>query len=291
MCSNQIRNDEQMPMPLHVISDDENNLGFNTARRKKRNVRFSPSTQVVHVCPCSEMSKMNKNEIWYDCDELLRFRRSAKETARFFQVSGKLLSYDNPSDTARDLFRLSLSNPNLDFSVLQKSQKRKFDEKSIEYHGQVRGLEHRINLQRQRNRYITRQAILEAQRRLKLKAARKKKSFSYYADSLADVAGKFSRWAREIARETGIKDELAVSGNKIIPQQINVIDPIEFIENTIPCNHQESDPKCVRRDERLEHSPHKKRKLIATPAIVDISLTNLTVEDALPIHNHLVACS
>ena len=186
-----------------------------SCKKEKRSVRFCDFATVSYVRPCSTMNGSEKKDVWYDCDELDSFRKNARVDAKVALSSGMSPTSENCQKFGSDLFLRSLSNPNLDFSELHINSIKTCSQEVIDYREQIRGLEHRLNNERQRNRHITRLATLEAQRRLRKKAARQNKSCpddpDAFAASLAKVSCKFSKWAREIAHQTGVEDAYAVT--------------------------------------------------------------------------------
>lgn len=235
--------------PLQDEFDEHQSpLVSNEKSKRKVKVKFSDETTVTIVTPCSEMNETDKKDIWFDCDELASFRKNAKADARLYQLAERAQPHKILSS---GVSTQALPNAN---------------DASIGYHELTRGLEHRMNTERQKCRYITRFATLEAQRRLKRKAARKNKSYSIYADSLADVASKFSRWAREIARHAGLSDEQAA-----YPKRTKSID---FIK---PTNEHKRTNESVSSTKIPCTSPNKRQRIsnanipVATAAIVDIS--------------------
>lgn len=184
-------------------------------KEKKHRVRFSEFSTFTLVTPCSTMSEHQKKDVWYDSDELELFRENARIDAKVASSSapycqGGTSTYGG--GIGGDLYRLCLSsNPNnLDFSQLHMDSIKTCSPETMDFRAQIRGLEYRVNNERQRNRQITRCAILEAQRRLRKKAAQRNILCSdnpdAFAASLARVSCKFSKWAREIARQAGIND-------------------------------------------------------------------------------------
>mmetsp|Transcript_21230 Transcript_21230/g.27932 ORF Transcript_21230/g.27932 Transcript_21230/m.27932 type:complete len:202 (-) Transcript_21230:110-715(-) len=83
---------------------------------------------------------------------------------------------DTFKTSARDLSRLLRSNP-----------------KQMESN-ETRGLEHRISLERQKQKFLTTRAVLKAQERYQ------------NADQLALIASKCSSWAKQVALVTATKD-------------------------------------------------------------------------------------
>jgi len=202
-------------------------------KKIKRGVMFSSQATVIYVKPCHEISKREKSNLWYGSDEMGCFRKTARMEAKSAKLpTGATVVKEHCSQFARDLYRKSLENPNLDFSELHGDSTGMRCQESIDYRLKMRGLESRINVERLRNKYYTIQAVMEAQRRLRRKATRRrmlskqgemcKVDNNKCAAMLANVSRKFSRWAREIALHAGSKDFYAVRPDRFtIPLPIN----------------------------------------------------------------------
>jgi len=237
-----------------MTNQDKNPLRI--SRKQKGGVKFSNCSIIQFVSPCSIMTEDEKKNIWYDNNDLVSFRSNAKEEARDFSLAGESLCYDHSRAEIPNLFLNSLSNPKLDFSVLYTNRSNAKSEKLLKYEEQIRGLEHKIDMERQRNRYISRKAVLEAQKLFKKKASRTNVSYFKYTESLASTSRKFSRWAREIAHHSGVKDEQSaypLSSN--INENGRRTETIDKEKKKIRCQQQ-------------SQSSQKRRRTFVQPSIV-----------------------
>ena len=206
-----------------------------TPEQQQCRVRFSPSVTTNTVDPHSSLTETEKQDIWYNFEELSKFRRNAQDDAALAQ--SKCPVGDHTSDLCflNSLKRTHQGFPRYSGFTLwnqyQKSQDCLPTKDCLERLEQTRGLEIRINPERLRNRHISRLAVLEVQRRLKARTAmeeaklasvcntspvhKKNISKSRYDEqmNIAKIARRFSGWAREIALRVGQMDAAAASSS------------------------------------------------------------------------------
>lgn len=138
------------------------------SRKRVRRVSFEKAEVVATVPPSSAMSDNVRNELWYQQTELTQFKNDARDLCR--QIRGCDAVAEQPLlDTRLDL----ALEPQNDCA---------------------RGLEHRISMERQKNKYLAMRAIVKAQQRYQT------------AEQLAIVASKCTAWAKEVALCTGYQD-------------------------------------------------------------------------------------
>lgn len=173
--------------------------------KPKRTVTFASQLNTTYVTDSIQINKNKQNAIWYNCDELYTFRANARAHAKL--VMGK----ENDVDARCFCFRQSLETPSLDlselllFSIINTGTQASIKDREVS-----RGLESKINLERQWNRRLAVRATLEAQRKLKQRAALSLNPYEFYSNSaprsIAHITRKFSKWARDIALFAGAKD-------------------------------------------------------------------------------------
>ena len=170
--------------------------------RRQKSVAFSTATVVETVTPSSAMTNERKDELWYDHDTLESFKKAARRDGKAHRKRRRqplLLSSSS----------LSAASPDDDSASSSSSDD---DDTAPDSH---RGLEHRISLERQRNRCVAQRAILECARRLATSSPSSPDSSSNRPTSaipidadvhLALVSSKVTRWSREVALSTGRND-------------------------------------------------------------------------------------
>lgn len=169
---------------------------------KKRAVRFADQKIVTTIDSCDIMGATEKSGIWYSRIELDTFKEDAKSYVKCLKKSGEhsvkkfYISFQACLRTAN-----AISPSSFDRATAYESTP-----KAIELREITRGLEHRFDGERPKNKYIARIAVLEAQRRIKVRAMQTQKTNLDPAIHLSIIASRFSRWAKEIALETGKMD-------------------------------------------------------------------------------------
>lgn len=183
--------------------------------KSKRFVQFPSNGNVSRVVavlePSSNMSDSERNSIWYQTSELELFkstirsvikqRRSSLDLIRR-KLSGRPLKPRN-GNMSQD------KNSSRSLRSLKEDVKALLDLENA--CACFRGLELRLSVQRQRNKFVAIRAVLEAQRRLRKKAALEaacgRETNKIDSDNrLALVSAKFTRSAREDAAEVGKED-------------------------------------------------------------------------------------
>jgi len=154
------------------------------------------------------LNESERRRIWYNNEELSKFRKNAQEDAASVNLKCPVREHTNDLSFLKSLKRTHQGFPAMVFSdmvVFEEYTQR------LEI---TRGLEIRINPERLKNRYISRLAVLEIQRRLKKKSS---KSAIEAQANIAKIAMRFSGWAREIALRVGQIDEAVVNScNELI---------------------------------------------------------------------------
>mmetsp|Transcript_36372 Transcript_36372/g.53157 ORF Transcript_36372/g.53157 Transcript_36372/m.53157 type:complete len:195 (-) Transcript_36372:31-615(-) len=147
---------------------------------QKQKVRFNPRADVVSLSSlpavASDMTVEEKDSLWYSGDELRAHRDNAREASRLIRQK-----YEES---------ISLHVPQ-------------------QYEARSRGLELRIDLERQENIHTTRQIIMKYQHRLRFGLT---SSSSVIADPtlyLANISKELSQRSRDIALSMARKDYVA----------------------------------------------------------------------------------
>jgi hypothetical protein len=153
---------------LNIPSEPVRIHSFSMNLRRVKRVSFDKAEVVATVAPASEMSLDERCGLWYQNNELENFKDNARDLCR--QIRNCDLVEEQP-----------MLDPRLDVVLETEDQC-------------ARGLEHRISMERQKNKYLTGRAIIKAQKR--------------YTDpeQLAVVASKCTAWAKEVALCTGYQD-------------------------------------------------------------------------------------
>ena len=134
----------------------------------KKNVSFERAEVVAIITPSSEMPDSYRHELWYQQIDLDEFKNNARNLCRQIRECDALI--DQPMlDTRIDIALESENHC-------------------------ARGLEHRISVERQRNKFLAMRAVLKAQQRYDS------------PDVLAVIASKCTAWAKEVALCTGYQD-------------------------------------------------------------------------------------
>jgi len=162
---------------------------------KRRTVNFATNEKVSKVVafiePSSNMSVSERDSIWYRSSELENFKKSVRSTIR-------------KRRTSRNLARRKLKEECIENSSSLISKGTDVGEFNLQDLSSDRGFELRLSAERQKNKYFAIQAVLEAQRRLKKKAAFQAKCGILTDKSDADnrlalVSARFTAEAREDA--------------------------------------------------------------------------------------------
>jgi len=190
--------------------------------RSKRRVCFSTEAEICYlrdVPPASTMTNDEKDSAWYTYGDIIHMKEEARISARRLRImvdeittSTPPLSDDNGLTCGSDFNRRLDQQYPFNFPPLTV-----IDDDTDET---CRGLEFRISLGRQLNKYIVNSSIMIYQRRNKQKIAIAAKNG--YLDiqfltevasiKLGSVSAKYSRWARDVAIVKGKSDFEVVYG-------------------------------------------------------------------------------
>mmetsp|Transcript_11317 Transcript_11317/g.12632 ORF Transcript_11317/g.12632 Transcript_11317/m.12632 type:complete len:235 (-) Transcript_11317:104-808(-) len=172
MCSSSESLPTSVSTPIHITESVNNQSTMTTKttssepQRVRRRVSFQ-STEIVGIS-ASEVLEEEYNDLWYQHSELVQFKDAARNLCR--QIRRSEIVEDQPLlDTRIDL---ALETEN----------------------SCARGLESRISMERQRNKFLATRAIVRSQER------------SVNPDQLAALASKCTAWAKEVALCTGYQD-------------------------------------------------------------------------------------
>eukprot|EP00542_Grammatophora_oceanica_P018444 CAMPEP_0194033216 /NCGR_PEP_ID=MMETSP0009_2-20130614/5983_1 /TAXON_ID=210454 /ORGANISM="Grammatophora oceanica, Strain CCMP 410" /LENGTH=237 /DNA_ID=CAMNT_0038673863 /DNA_START=68 /DNA_END=781 /DNA_ORIENTATION=+ len=144
---------------------EEHSALKNVGRRRPRRVSFE-AVEVVGVCEASSaMTDKERSELWYQQQDLSQFKSDIRETCKTLK--------SNTNESA--LLDMQLVRSGRDSSC-------------------TRGLEHRVSMERQKNKYLCLKAVLKAQTRYTK------------PEQVALVASRCSAWAKEVALATGHQD-------------------------------------------------------------------------------------
>mmetsp|Transcript_26863 Transcript_26863/g.35948 ORF Transcript_26863/g.35948 Transcript_26863/m.35948 type:complete len:214 (+) Transcript_26863:74-715(+) len=151
---------------------------------QKPKVRFNPRADLVTLVSlpvASDMTVEVKDSLWYSGDELRALRDNAREASRLI----------------RQKYEESISLHVPQHYIIS------------EYEVCSRGLELRIDPERQENIHITRQIIMKYQHRLRFGLTSTSSVIAYPDLYLANVSKKLSRRSRDIALSAARKDYFA----------------------------------------------------------------------------------
>lgn len=144
-------------------------VSMDKPRKRVRRVSFLKAEVVSNVALASSMSDTERVELWYQQTDLNRFKEDARDLCR--QIRNCDAVIEQPLlDTRLDVALEAAGNEC------------------------ARGLEHRISMERQKNKYLAMRAIIKAQQRYET------------SEQLAVVASKCTAWAKEVALCTGYQD-------------------------------------------------------------------------------------
>lgn len=144
------------------------------SRKRLRRVSFD-ADEIVRCAPTQEACH-DSNELWYQHDELVQFKDYTRDLCRKIRNCSDLLIEEQEQQPV-------LMDSKLDH-VLQ-----------MEQNCCARGLESRVSMERQRNKYLATRAIIKAQQR-----------YENNPEQLASLATKCTAWAKEVALCTGYQD-------------------------------------------------------------------------------------
>ena len=147
-----------------VNDSDDDVIASSNGKRKRKGVRFHEARVVSLLVPGSEMSQTERNVLWYHTSELDAFKTQARNQCRQMRVT----------------CAIECVSP--------------FQQQHL-YEESCRGLEHRICLERQKNKVLAIRCTLKAQSR-----------FNHNADDIALVAVKCTAWAKEVAMVEASRD-------------------------------------------------------------------------------------
>lgn len=165
--------------------------------KKIKSVSFASHRTVRLIA--SMNAREDNASCWYSRKELEKIKRNAKVHVKRLQK----MDYQKSNDASMLSFREYLHVGNSTIAP-RSSCGVHFESLSQEQRETVRGLEHILDIGRLQIKYCVRLAILESQRRLKVLSHQKKNVDPVV--QLAMIAGKYSRWARELALATGKMD-------------------------------------------------------------------------------------
>ena len=153
------------------------------------------------------MTDERKDELWYDHDTLENFKKAARRDSKAHRRRRRQslpLSSSSLAAASSDDDSASSSSSDGDGTT---------PDHGLQSPDSHRGLEHRISLERQRNKYVAQRAILECAQRLTTSSSagsssnRPTSTIPIDADvHLALVSSKVTRWSREVALSTGRND-------------------------------------------------------------------------------------
>lgn len=163
-------NETSYPLNSGITANLEpTRISLENSRKRARRVSFAKTEFVYTAASSSLMCDSERHGLWYQRTDLNKF----KKEARF--LSRRLRSCD-----------AVMEQPLLDTRL----------DVAMEAAGNecARGLEHRISMERQKNKYLAMRAIIKAQQRYQT------------PEQLAVVASKCTAWAKEVALCTGYQD-------------------------------------------------------------------------------------
>jgi len=177
--------------------------------KTKRYVKFPPNenlSQVVAIVqPLSLISQLERNYTWYGLNELQQFKNKIRSATKIRRSSIALFRRKLKFDIHKISNENATSFENIASSLLGSC---------MGDGGCDRGLELRLSVKKQRNKFVAIRSVLEAQRRLRKKAAHEiaigsKANKFDNVKRLALVSYKFTRSAREDALRMGHMDFLS----------------------------------------------------------------------------------
>lgn len=146
--------------------------------KRPRRVRFNIAQVVAEIEPSSSMSVEDRDRVWYQQDDLNQFRNDCKDLYR--KIRSSELIVDQP-----------VLNLQADAALASENET-------------ARGLEHKVSIERQRNKFLAMRAIVKAQERYNS------------AEQLAVVASKCTAWSKEVALCTGYQDFYMVYNPELV---------------------------------------------------------------------------
>jgi hypothetical protein len=218
-----------------------------TGASKKRRVAFATVHQPAHVNCQYEYDAARvsgpynddeeKHQSWYSNEELIRMKEESRCNARLLRVTVEknravMDDMNNSQSTMFPLFNEKAQAKMI--ATYRKLDDMKCAEAGLElisHDLEPRGLEHRIFLERQINKYFTDKAILECQRRTKESVARAASKGGHNLKLLIEaaeirlstVSEKLTAWSRNLAVATGKSDFESVYDKSCIESN-NMID-------------------------------------------------------------------
>lgn len=166
--------------------------------KKSHSVRFNPIETLHTVEPLTHHSASEKIETWYGWDDMTHFKKAANMSARLHQCPSEAEKFTHDLSFYKCLdgtYKDSLSTPCYQLTDMANYEK-------------SRGLETRMSADRTKFRRVARLAVLEIQRRIINRGTYTKIEKEA---SIAKIAEKFSRWAKEIALRVAKMDTCAVN--------------------------------------------------------------------------------
>jgi hypothetical protein len=197
----------------------------------KKSVSFEKAEIVALITPSSEMPDSHRHELWYQQIDLDEFKNNARHLCRQIRDCDAVI--DQPMLDTRIDIALATENHC------------------------ARGLEHRISLERQRNKFLTMRAVLKAQQRYDS------------PDKLAIIASKCTAWAKEIALCTGYQDFYQAYNPALahlVPSSPSVTFPLSCHKTLRSSSEDELPPN--KRQRTLSPVPAKHSKEVSSSVIL-----------------------
>uniref|UniRef100_A0A7S2H0A0 Uncharacterized protein n=1 Tax=Helicotheca tamesis TaxID=374047 RepID=A0A7S2H0A0_9STRA len=204
------------------------------AYKPNHNVRFDSSVTLISfadVAVASDMTDEEKHTTWYSVDEISAFRNDVRESSRLIRQRKR------------------------DFSSVHKPQHELLNEKEE----CSRGLEYRIDPDRQVKRVNASRYIMKYQHHLRLCAASSTKATDLEL-RLANISARLSQWARDVALITAREDYLDAYP-EMKPFVSALMDPVSISDSF--CRKRKADTNTHTND-NLERAGRRIRKKMLT---------------------------
>jgi len=157
--------------PLHISNTSQPlKTKDKLTLKRRRAIRFAPSDDFTDIQPCSSMTEQERSDIWFNEGEIESFKTDARMLSRAIRLQQQRCKKHNVSQYTPS--------------------------KTLYF----RGLETRINIERQRRRRMSIRAVLEAQRQLEYYPLEKQEL------QLAHVSNQLSNWSKIQAHLVGLTD-------------------------------------------------------------------------------------
>lgn len=265
------------------------------SRSDKRKATFSLEPAEVsylqEIPPASQMTDGEKDAAWYSNDEMAYMKEKTRSYARRIRISAEHQG-KSIAPNFRASGKCSSSPPLMNEASRKKLIEtfRKLDDSKctttieterVPFGYEIRGLEHRICLERPINKYFAEKAILECQRRtktlIKFAASKGDPNLNLLkkaaAQRISEVSMKFTAWSRELAADIGISDYEEVYCKKSYESPLS-----SATEVTIGHKMQPSSPSLKRNFLQISHNSHvsitRGQKRQRSQKIVDLALSH-----------------